>query len=168
MLPSYFHQKNTITLNNAGTKAISSSVEYWFDADSTLNIHLGNNSLAAVGDREKALVYTLYGKAGEGQTGANAAINVYLSDFVLGEDFVEGETYKIALICSRYAGVSGWESIINLIDDSDVADFVDGSLVHESNTWWVTVQGVAVPEPATYAAIFGALAIAFAAYRRRK
>ncbi|MBR4597572.1 MAG: PEP-CTERM sorting domain-containing protein [Opitutales bacterium] len=167
-LADYFHLKNTITLNNAGTKAIYSGVEFWLDADSTLNIHLGNNSLAAVGNRENALVYTLYGKAGDGQTGANAAINVYLSDFVLGEDFVVGDTYKIALICSRYAGVSGWESIFNLVDDSAVADFVDGSLVHESNTWWVTVQGVAVPEPATYAAIFGALALAFAAYRRRK
>ena len=167
-LADYFHLKNTITLNNAGTKAIYSGVEFWLDADSTLNIHLGNNSLAAVGNRENALVYTLYGKAGDGQTGANAAINVYLSDFVLGEDFVEGETYKIALLCSRYANVSGWESIIHLVDDSAVADFVDGSLVHESNTWWVSVTGVVVPEPSTYAAIFGALALAFAAYRRSK
>lgn len=168
VLPSYFHQSNTINLNNPGTKAISSGVEYWFNADSTLNIHLGNNSLAAVNDRFKALVFTLYGKAGEGQTGEGAKINVYLSDFVLGEDFVDGEQYKIALICSQHANVSGWESIFNLVDDSAVADFVEGSLVHENNTWWVTVQGVSVPEPSTYAAIFGALALAFAAYRRHK
>ena len=167
-LANYFHQKNTITLNNAGTKAISAGVEYWFDANSTLNIHLGNNSLAAVNDRLKALVFTLYGKAGEGQTGEGAKINVYLSDFVLGEDFVDGEQYKIALICSQHANISGWESIFNLVDDSAVADIVEGSLVHENNTWWVTVQGVSIPEPSTYAAIFGALALAFAAYRRRK
>ena len=167
-LANYFHLKNTITLNDADTKAIYSDVEFWFDANSTLNIHLGNNSLAAVNNRDNALIYTLYGKAGEGQIGDGAAINVYLSDFVLGEDFVAGDTYKIALICSRYAGVSGWESIFNLVDDSAVADFVADSLVHENNTWWVTVQGVEVPEPATYAAIFGALALAFAAYRRRK
>ncbi|MDX8415756.1 PEP-CTERM sorting domain-containing protein [Intestinicryptomonas porci] len=167
-IADYFHQKNTITLNNAGTKAISTGVDYWFDADSTLNIHLGNNSLAAVNDRFKALVFTLYGKAGEGQTGEGAKINVYLSDFVLGEDFVDGEQYKIALICSQHANISGWESIFNLVDDSAVADFVEGSLVHENNTWWVTVQGVSIPEPSTYAAIFGALAIAFAAYRRHK
>ena len=167
-LADYFRLNNTITLNNPGTKAIYSNIEFWLNADSTLNIHLGNNSLAAVNDREKALVYTLYGKAGDGQIGDGAKINVYLSDFFLGEDFVDGEQYKIALICSRYAGVSGWESIFNLVDDSAVADFVEGSLVHENNTWWVTVQGVYVPEPSTYAAIFGALALAFAAYRRRK
>ena len=167
-LADYFRLKNTITLNNPGTKAIYSGVEFWLNADSALNIHLGNNSLAAVNDREKALVYTLYGKAGEGQIGDGAKINVYLSDFFLGEDFVAGEEYKIALICSRYAGVSGWESVFNLVDDSDFADFVEGSLVHENNTWWITVQGVSVPEPSSYAAIFGALALAFAAYRRRK
>ena len=167
-LGQYFRLNNTVTLNNPGTKAIYSGVEFWLNADSALNIHLGNNSLAAVNDRFKALIFTLYGKAGEEQTGEGAKINVYLSDFVLGEDFVDGEQYKIALICSQYANVSGWESIFNLVDDSAVADFVEGSLVHENNTWWVTVQGVYVPEPSTYAAIFGALALAFAAYRRRK
>lgn len=167
-LADYFRLNNTITLNNPGTKAIYSNIEFWLNADSALNIHLGNNSLAAVNDRENALVYTLYGKADEGQIGEGAKINVYLSDFVLGEDFVDGEQYKIALICSRYAGVSGWESVFNLVDDSDFADFVEGSLVHENNTWWITVQGVSVPEPSSYAAIFGALALAFAAYRRRK
>lgn len=165
-LADYFHLNNTITLNNPGTKAIYSNIEFWLNADSALNIHLGNNSLAAVNDRFKALIYTLYGKAGEGQIGEGAKINVYLSDFVLGEDFVYGEQYKIALICSQYADVSGWESLFNLVDDSDFADFVEGSLVHENNTWWITVQSV--PEPSSYAAIFGALALAFAAYRRRK
>ncbi|MBO6101949.1 MAG: hypothetical protein J6P03_01700 [Opitutales bacterium] len=167
-LADYFHLSNTITLNDAGAKAIYSGVEFWFNANSTLNIRMGNNSLAAVNNRENALVYTLYGKAGEGQTGAGAAINLYLSDFELGEDFVEGETYKIAVLCSRYAGVSGWEGIIHLIDDSAVADFVDGSLVHESNTWWVSVMAVSVPEPSTCAAAAGLLALAFVAYRRRK
>lgn len=167
-LADYFHLSNTITLNDAGAKAIYSGVEFWFNANSTLNIRMGNNSLAAVNNRENALVYTLYGKAGEGQTGAGAAINLYLSDFALGEDFVEGETYKIAVLCSRYAGVSGWEGIIHLIDDSAVADFVDGSLVHESNTWWVSVMAVSVPEPSTCAAAAGLLALAFVAYRRRK
>ncbi len=32
----------------------------------------------------------------------------------------------------------------------------------------ITLTGTAVPEPSTYAAIFGVLALAFAAYRRRK
>lgn len=167
-LADYFRLNNTVTLNNPGTKAIYSNIEFWLNADSTLNIHLGNNSLAAVNDRFKALIYTLYGKAGEGQIGEGAKINVYLSDFFLGEDFVAGEEYKIALICSQHANISGWESVFNLVDDSDFADFVEGSLVHENNTWWITVQGVSVPEPSSYAAIFGALALAFAAYRRRK
>lgn len=33
---------------------------------------------------------------------------------------------------------------------------------------WLVVSYTAIPEPATYAAIFGALALAFAAYRKRK
>ena len=50
---------------------------------------------------------------------------------------------------------------------------VDGLAVGESYAWDVTSGSIgihfyAIPEPSTYAAIFGALALAFAVYRRRK
>ena len=96
-----------------------------------------------------------------------SSINISLSDFILDDIFVEGQTYEIALICSRYYTVKAWMENINLIDDSSVADFVEDSLVWKDNAIWVSVTA-AVPEPAACAAIFGALALAFAAYRKRK
>ena len=40
--------------------------------------------------------------------------------------------------------------------------------MHDAYKFNLTLTGTAVPEPAEWAAIFGAIAIAFAAYRRRK
>lgn len=60
-------------------------------------------------------------------------------------------------------------------DGSIVFTFEDGTVVDESfysynpDTGHFTfVKDVAIPEPSTYAAIFGGLVLAFAAYRRRK
>ncbi len=44
----------------------------------------------------------------------------------------------------------------------------DGELSLRDNALWVTFTQVAVPEPAEWAAIFGAAALALALYRRRK
>lgn len=168
-LPNYYTIKNTINLINPGAKAITApSTSLYIDTSSTINIRLGNNSLESVNNQSKALIHTLFFEPIDETTAESARINVSLSDFVLGEDFAEGETYKLALIYAQYRDISSYGSIIKLIDDSDVADFVEDSLSYENHTWWVTVQGVSVPEPSTYAAIFGALALAFAAYRRRK
>ena len=49
-------------------------------------------------------------------------------------------------------------TVTNASGDEFFAQYIDGN----------TIIGSMVPEPSTYAAIFGALAIAFAAYRRRK
>lgn len=155
--------KGTCNLNNVGGKAITSDVELkWADAGATLNIALGNNSLSA-NNRDNAIVWTQYGK----DMTEGSSINISLSDFILDDIFVEGQTYEIALICSRYQSVEAWMENINLIDDSSIADFVEDSLVWKDNAIWVSVTA-AVPEPAACAAIFGALALAFAAYRKRK
>ena len=89
------------------------------------------------------------------------------------EDFVEGESASVdlnsifgdsttvvlsALNDGKKFSVSDSHSEWNL----DSVTFGD-----DGNVSFVVVSQV-VPEPATYAAIFGALALAFAAYRRRK
>ena len=55
----------------------------------------------------------------------------------------------------------------------DIASYAhrDDVATHESASYGfrvVSPNSIVVPEPGTYAAIFGALALAFAAYRRRK
>ena len=54
--------------------------------------------------------------------------------------------------------ISVSDSSGNLYDDVVFSYDINGNLIGITS----------VPEPATYAAIFGALALAFAAYRRRK
>ncbi|MBR4598200.1 MAG: PEP-CTERM sorting domain-containing protein [Opitutales bacterium] len=61
---------------------------------------------------------------------------------------------------------------------SDNNEYVNVTKANEDDTWEILKNGndlilsysssVVIPEPSTYAAIFGALALAFAAYRRRK
>ena len=45
-------------------------------------------------------------------------------------------------------------------------EFVAGQYTEGINGYWL--NAIAVPEPSTYAMIFGAIALGFAAYRRRK
>lgn len=56
------------------------------------------------------------------------------------------------------------------LDDGDfyssgIYDFI---VSYETDGVWLELNGIAVPEPAEWAAIIGAFALAFAAYRRRK
>ena len=78
------------------------------------------------------------------------------------------ENLNLAYIFGENAGVvaaaleSGKEfTVIDANGNEYEAEFdeTDGSVIH---------IGEQIPEPSTYAAIFGALALAFAAYRRRK
>ncbi len=54
------------------------------------------------------------------------------------------------------------------ISDSDYASLSEITITDTSITISGTVFGAAVPEPSTYAMIFGVVALGFAAYRRRK
>lgn len=162
-LGGYPSLKGTYNLNNVGGKALTSDIELkWADTGATLNIALGNNSLAA-NNRDNAIVWTQYGK----DMTEGSSINISLSDFILDDIFVEGQTYEIALICSRYATVEAWMENINLIDDSSVADFVEDSLVWKDNAIWVSVTA-AVPEPSTCAAVLALISLSIVLIRRRK
>lgn len=89
------------------------------------------------------------------------------------EDFVEGESASVDL-----NSIFGSSTTVVLAALNDGKEFSVSDSHSEWNLDSVTfgsdgnvsfvVGSQVVPEPATYAAIFGALALAFAAYRRRK
>lgn len=84
--------------------------------------------------------------------------NVYLSfeyDFS-GEDVLIVQANKIQNI--DFLDMRIFDSENKLIEDGSVSMFNDGTSIYLHN----------VPEPAIYAAIFGALALGFAAWRKRK
>lgn len=157
----YLKFKGVTTLNNLGASALVSTVELGNVAsDAVINFNLGNNALECV-DKSTAMLQGLYGKSMDGK------INISLKDFILSEDFVSGNTYSIALGYSSISALpENWVSGVNSIVDGEFAKYVKDSLRISDKVLYIDVQ--AVPEPATYAAIFGALALAFVAYRRRK
>lgn len=82
------------------------------------------------------------------------ALEVVLSDLQL------GSTYDLADIFGDDTSV-----VLAAVENTvTMGDFSGNSFVAEVSGTTIT----AVPEPSTYATIFGALALAFAAYRRRK
>lgn len=100
-----------------------------------------------------------------------------MENFYIEDDFsyIAGDTYAISLV-----SVSDLESLL-AIDKINVlnADKMGSEwklasedkseyLKWTDTTLYLYVTSSAIPEPSTYAAIFGALALAFAAYRRRK
>lgn len=64
----------------------------------------------------------------------------------------------------------GQSQLITLATEYEYGENLTFEVLKNSNStaYYVEMSVTAVPEPATYAAIFGALALAFAAYRRRK
>lgn len=86
------------------------------------------------------------------------------------DDIITSDAYTIAVI--SFEDDSVISGLGDLIKDKTLLLTVNGEKFNGS--WDYAVNGnelsisINVPEPATYAAIFGALALAFAAYRRRK
>ena len=86
------------------------------------------------------------------------------------DDIITSDAYTFAVISfeddSRIAGLN------NFVKDETLFLTVNGEKFN--GAWDYAIKGnelsisINVPEPSTYAAIFGALALAFAAYRRRK
>lgn len=88
-------------------------------------------------------------------------------NIVFDSDFVEGDTFSYDLgeifgdsltVVASAIETEGDFTVTNASGDEFFAQYIDGN----------TIIGSMVPEPSTYAAIFGALALAFVAYRRRK
>ena len=102
---------------------------------------------------------------------ANGIMNVDLENFYVDGAFAPGD-YSIALIT---ASVSTYdEALIELLNADKMGDIwsLNGAdksewLTWDGNTLYLNVTA-AVPEPGTYTCIAGAIALAVAAYRRRR
>ena len=104
----------------------------------------------------------------------NFTITLDLENFSVDGDFDAGETYVVALIRLTETLEPFDVSNISIANSDKMGE--TWSLAEGENLFWedstlflkVASIGSSIPEPSTYAAIFGALALAFAAYRRRK
>ena len=104
----------------------------------------------------------------------NFTITLNLENFYVDGDFEAGQTYALALIRLTETLDPFDVSNISIANSDKMGE--TWSLAEGENLFWedntlflnVTSAGSSVPEPSTYASIFGALALAFAAYRRRK
>lgn len=164
-------ESGTLTVGSNGKlsfeKAVSKSYlgtwEFKTSTNSEISLNMGNYSLSAV-DSSTAIMETRFAKS------LNGIISLDFTSFVLSDDFVAGNEYKIALVYNSSGQNadgqfdSTWNVLSENVTNGKFAEFVsatkDGSLLS------VTVR--AVPEPSTYAAIFGALALAFVVWRKRQ
>ena len=143
----------TLTLETGAIAEILSGVSVVFGNESTLVMNLDkNNDTSFVINENANLVF---------EDGATIVFNV--------DSFQEGETISFSAIeWDSSATVTGLNllkkgsTLVLLVDGKEY----DGNWTYSisDNKLWI----MSVPEPATYAAIFGALALAFTAYRRRK
>lgn len=150
----------------AGAKALSNDWEFFVQDSGSLDFLLGDSNALSTKDSSQAIVQAKFFKS------VNGVINVDLANI----SDLEAGTYYFALISST-EDISessnkllddkpfDWDNDLSVID-SDIAKFKEWSV--ENNTLFISVDIISVPEPSAYAAIFGALALAFAAYRRRK
>ena len=94
-------------------------------------------------------------------------------------DFAKGDVWDIVLIKAgginldgvatsefSYETIAGMFSFANNTGNENCADFGAENISFENGNFVLSLTYV--PEPSAYAAIFGALALAFVAYRRRK
>lgn len=155
----YAAKANQLVFNFSDT---SKWVGFQSSTDSELNFYFDNNNLSAAKTAANAIVQ---------MNGRLAYLNtpIYL-DFsnVLAEDLNEG-SYYVSLISYGNGYFNGNIKVENLVVNTTLANGVAFEGLELDNTGlYAKIAVSAVPEPATYAAIFGALALAFAAYRRRK
>ncbi len=157
------NNNGVLRFENATSKQLVNTWEFRNDSTAIYDFNLSNDSLECV-DGDTAVVYARFIKT------LNGKIELDLTNFVLSEDFVAGETYKIALFNSYSNEVASgqfddtWKILAENVTNGEFAQFA--GYLKEGNVLYAQVK--AIPEPSTYAAIFGALALAFVAYRRRK
>ena len=174
-----------ITLKNGSTLDITNAPSYGFNAGANFHLEGGSsltaNSSIASGSNIFVGSGCSFNIDGELETtktitvASDATIDASSISFEklqvsFSKDLSEGsdENFNFADIFGENAGVvaaaleSGKEfTVIDANGNEYAAEFDEtgGGVIH---------IGGQIPEPSTYAAIFGALALAFAAYRRRK
>lgn len=102
-------------------------------------------------------------------------ISVDFTNLLWDEDWGDSKTFTLLSCTGGSNYITDWVSDYSLtlgeiitangrITDTELAYFSA-----DNTKLYVTIaREAAVPEPGTYAALFGAVALAFAAYRRRK
>lgn len=152
-----------VKLENARAKTFFADWEFRTQSESVLDFTFTNDTLECVDDSSAAFTVR-FAKT------LNGKIALDLTNMALNEDFVKGETYTIALVNS-YSGQhdSGqfddtWQVLQENVINGEFAEFA--GFTKTDTMLFVDIK--AIPEPSTCAAIFGAIALAFAAYRRRK
>lgn len=157
----------------AQSGAFQGSYEFFATSTSTLKFILGAENLTKIGEETLgALISATYFKPVQG-------------DIILDFSNIAGLSagyYQVALIAclskQSLEDLGGLTASYNDLFESNVIETDIVKLFYNENGDCYTIKdGVLyanievlniVPEPSTYAAIFGALALAFAAYRRRK
>ena len=152
----------------ASGNAVNTEFEFKVHASAQVDILLGDENAISYGglvSYENALINAMYFKQFEG------GLTVDFSNIT----GLEEGLYSFALFASNSGqnlDFGNWSDLFlkGVVETENVKlyfDEEDGKCYDISgNILYLNVQ--VVPEPATYAAIFGALALAFAAYRRRK
>ena len=135
-----------LTDNAILTVSDESSIIINTDIDSSTNLGIIDSAKLAFEDGSIFEINLNYDGDLSGQTVVFSALNWNTTEQALDIDNLKkDETFILSLNGEDFNGE--WDYFI------------------ENNSLMISMQ---IPEPATYAAIFGALAIAFAAYRRRK
>ena len=166
---------STLNLGNASQVSGSTSTFSVSGSGSDINIDILNVNGAAGTSKSDIkggameFVFNSDSISTVNATKINAFSGVLVLDFSRFNG-VAGQAYEYDLLSST----NDWSSIWNNFGWSDdtgsdrVLFLGDGDLSLSYAGGTLSAIYTAIPEPSTYAAIFGALALAFAAYRRRK
>lgn len=162
----------------AVAKSVNSTARLQWVADTTATFNLAASNLIdgkVSGRDDNAIFYT----TGELQVIKNEILLDFTNitvESLAQSGIADSGTYYVALASwgITYKAIGGADFNPTLSADSHDTDLVSfkgfewGNGTSQSNNTLYAVLNVSIPEPATYAALFGALALAFAAYRRRK
>jgi PEP-CTERM putative exosortase interaction domain len=167
---------STATMNIYGSGSLTSNAGVWLKAGGTITFHMEDISADKIAKQGDALPTNYFWNHGTG------AFNDKFSELVIDFDnfsmdssasFLDGETYLVGLMLER-----GYfpDALISVIKDGSALangdkiseEWTYDSLYRDGNNIYAVLTYTYVPEPSTYAAIFGALALAIAVYRRRK
>ena len=177
-----------ITLKNGSTLNITDAPSYGFNAGANFRLEGGSSLRANSKIKSGSNIFVGSGCSfninGELETtktitvAPDATIDASSISFEklivnFAEDFVEGESASVDLNSIFGSSTTVVLTALNSGKEFSVSDShsewnLDSVTFGDDGNVSFVVGSQVVPEPATYAAIFGALALAFAAYRRRK
>ena len=147
-----------LTLEQGAEVEVVDNATLSFGADSSLLINT---------DKDGSTTFSVESGAGLiFANGAKLTVNIIDADSVLNVD-----GYKFVVM--NWNDDSRMTGLDDFVIDSTLFLTLNGTSYDKAWSYYIKdnqmfIEAGQVPEPATYAAIFGALALAFAAYRRRK